>query len=49
MSELLAEIDSLWEDGEEIRMSCFHDGDCILTFGYSLAVERLLIAVNPKP
>ncbi|OEH74377.1 eukaryotic translation initiation factor [Cyclospora cayetanensis] len=48
MSELLAEIDSLWEDGEEIRMSCFHDGDCILTYGYSLAVERLLIAVHEK-
>lgn len=46
LSELVAEIDSLWEDGEEVRLGCFLEGDCILVFGYSLAVQRLLTSVR---
>lgn len=29
-----------------MRTACFLNGDCILTYGYSLAVERLLKAVS---
>ncbi|KEP66066.1 UNVERIFIED_CONTAM: eukaryotic translation initiation factor 2B, putative [Hammondia hammondi] len=48
ISELVAEVDSAWEEGDDVRTACFLNGDCILTYGYSLAVERLLKAIHRK-
>ncbi|CBZ55217.1 hypothetical protein NCLIV_056410 [Neospora caninum Liverpool] len=48
ISELVAEVDSAWEEGDDVRTACFLNGDCILTYGYSLAVERLLKAIHRR-